>query len=310
MELFAEVGLTAGAFSPNKAQIAPVSPENFSERSLSLYLEAKSQETSVIVLFLILVFLWVFREPKFIPGWASVFGSDTKIGDSAPAIAVAFLLFYLPSNYRDLSSRPLLEWKVAQAKLPWGVLLLLGGGFALAHGAQVSGLSTLLGEKLSSLNFLSPGAVVAIICFMTAMITEIASNTTSATIILPVLNQMQDESYLRTDPVILMRGQMTRTTPELATPSPNFSTTPMHSGEIGQKAGHKRFFKTYCSSKQFEYKQLFEDLIATDASIFVTSLVPVYVLRNRDKQHHTGLRIIHDRLLDIVDQFDFISFRN
>ncbi|CAL1267387.1 unnamed protein product [Larinioides sclopetarius] len=149
-----------------------------------------SHEASVIVLFLILVFLWVFRDPKFIPGWASIFSSDTKIGDSAPAIAVAFLLFYLPSNIRDLNSRPLLEWKTAQVKLPWGVLLLLGGGFALAHGAEVSGLSTLLGEKLSSLNVLPPGAVVAIICFMTAMITEIASNTTSATIILPVLNQM------------------------------------------------------------------------------------------------------------------------
>ncbi|KAF8766871.1 Solute carrier family 13 member 5 like protein [Argiope bruennichi] len=149
-----------------------------------------SHEASVIVLFLILVFLWVFRDPKFIPGWASIFGSDTKIGDSAPAIAVSFLLFYLPSNLRDLNSRPLLEWKTAQAKLPWGVLLLLGGGFALAHGAQESGLSELLGEKLSSLNVLPPGAVVAIICFMTAMITEIASNTTAATILLPVLNQM------------------------------------------------------------------------------------------------------------------------
>ncbi|GBM22603.1 hypothetical protein AVEN_182202-1 [Araneus ventricosus] len=57
------------------------------------------------------------------------------------------------------------------------------------------------------------------------------------------------------------------------------------------------------SSKQFEYKQLFEDLTATDASIFVTSLVPVNVLRNRDEQQHTGLWIIHDCLLDIVDQF-------
>ncbi|GFQ87588.1 hypothetical protein TNCT_645001, partial [Trichonephila clavata] len=113
-----------------------------------------------------------------------------KVGDSVPAIAVSFLLFYLPSNFCDLNSKPVLEWKAVQSKLPWGVLLLLGGGFALANGAQESGLSELLGIKLSSLKVLPAGAIVAIICFMTAMLTEIASNTTTATILLPVLNQM------------------------------------------------------------------------------------------------------------------------
>ncbi|GFT04206.1 hypothetical protein NPIL_600701 [Nephila pilipes] len=149
-----------------------------------------SQEATVLLMFFILVFLWVFRAPKFIPGWADLIGSNTKVGDSVPAIAVSFLLFYLPSNIRDLNSRPVLEWKTVQTKLPWGVLLLLGGGFALANGAQESGLSELLGIKLSSLKVLPAGAIVAIICFMTAMLTEIASNTTTATILLPVLNQM------------------------------------------------------------------------------------------------------------------------
>ncbi|GIY26521.1 hypothetical protein CDAR_66321 [Caerostris darwini] len=149
-----------------------------------------NQERTVIVLFFILVLLWVFRDPKFIRGWSDVIGSDSKMGDSVAAIAVSFLLFYLPSNFRDLNSKPVLEWKTAQAKLPWGVILLLGGGFALAHGAEVSGLSKILGEKLTLLNVLPPGAVVAIICFMTAMLTEIASNTTTATILLPVLDQM------------------------------------------------------------------------------------------------------------------------
>ncbi|GIY76617.1 hypothetical protein CEXT_282911 [Caerostris extrusa] len=181
-----------------------------------------NQERTVIVLFFILVLLWVFRDPKFIRGWSDVIGSDSKMGDSVAAIAVSFLLFYLPSNFRDLNSRPVLEWKTAQAKLPWGVILLLGGGFALAHGAESCmydptikvrmiahhiyfyhnsiaiitvkktgfGLSKILGEKLTLLNVLPPGAVVAIICFMTAMLTEIASNTTTATILLPVLDQM------------------------------------------------------------------------------------------------------------------------
>ncbi|XP_054707608.1 Na(+)/citrate cotransporter-like [Uloborus diversus] len=150
----------------------------------------RSHEAQVLVLFVILVVLWIFRDPKFITGWAGAMRSDTKIGDSVPAIGIAFLMFLLPSNIRDWSSRPILEWKTAQAKLPWGVIILAGGGFALADAAQKSGLSQLLGEKLSSLAVLSPGAIAAIVCFMTAMMTEIVTNTTSATILLPVFSQM------------------------------------------------------------------------------------------------------------------------
>ncbi|KFM67628.1 Solute carrier family 13 member 5, partial [Stegodyphus mimosarum] len=159
-------------------------------------------EMEVVVLFLILVGLWIFRDPKFITGWAEAVGSDTKIGDSVPAIGVAFLMFFLPSNPKDWNSRPILEWKTAQTKLPWGVILLIGGGFSLADAAQKSGLSKLLGNQLASLAVIPPGAVVAIICFMTAMLTEIVTNSTTATILLPVFNQMAIS--IRVNPLYLM----------------------------------------------------------------------------------------------------------
>lgn len=161
-----------------------------------------SHEAQVLILFLILVFLWIFRDPKFIPGWGDAIGSDTKIGDSVPAILVAFFLFFLPANPTDLGGRPILEWKTAQAKLPWGVIILIGGGFALADAAQKSGLSVLLGNKLSALSVLSPGAIAAVICFMTAMLTEIMTNTTTATILLPVFSQMA--TSIGVNPLFLM----------------------------------------------------------------------------------------------------------
>ena len=63
----------------------------------------------------------------------------------------------------------------------------LGGGFALSHATEASGLSAWLGEQLSGLSVLPPFAIMLIVCVMTAMITEVASNTATANILLPVL---------------------------------------------------------------------------------------------------------------------------
>ncbi|XP_055935979.1 Na(+)/citrate cotransporter-like [Argiope bruennichi] len=147
-------------------------------------------EASVMVLFGLLILLWIFRDPEFIPGWATVFFPKSKVGDSTVAVAIAFLMFFLPSNIRDLSSPPILEWKTAHAKFPWGVLFLIGAASSLAQGIQVSGLSDLLGSKLSALRVLSPGLIVTVTCFSTAMITEIISNFAATVILLPILSEI------------------------------------------------------------------------------------------------------------------------
>ncbi|XP_035228069.1 solute carrier family 13 member 5-like [Stegodyphus dumicola] len=159
-------------------------------------------QIEVLTLFLILVILWILRDPKFIPGWSKAIGSDTKIGDSVPAIAIAFLMFFLPTNPKVWTSRRILAWKTAQRKVPWGIMLLIGGGFALADGAQKSGLAELLGNKLSSLSVMSPGVIAAVMCLMTAALTEILANSTVAIILLPILNQMA--LSIRVNPLLLM----------------------------------------------------------------------------------------------------------
>ncbi|XP_076333226.1 Na(+)/citrate cotransporter-like [Tachypleus tridentatus] len=163
----------------------------------------KFHEGGVLVLFTILVFLWLFRDPQFIPGWAEALNTGVKIKDATPAIGISFLLFLIPSDPRRIGRcPPLLDWRVAKTKIPWGILLLLGGGFALSEGAKKSGLSDWVGHQLVHLSVLSPEVIIIVLCLMTASITEVVSNMSTSTVILPVVGQLASE--IRVNPLFLM----------------------------------------------------------------------------------------------------------
>lgn len=161
-------------------------------------------EISVLSLFVLLVVLWFTRDPGFVNGWATdVFNSKAEyVTDATVAIFIAVLLFVLPSkppcfcSWRTHSSAtipqtpPLLTWKVAQKKLPWGIVLLLGGGFALAKGSEESGLSKWLGDQMTPLQTIPPWAIAIILCLLIATFTECTSNVATATLFLPVLASM------------------------------------------------------------------------------------------------------------------------
>ncbi|XP_031729514.1 solute carrier family 13 member 5 isoform X1 [Anarrhichthys ocellatus] len=166
-------------------------------------------EISVLGVFVLLVVLWFSRDPGFVDGWAThIFNSKAEyVTDATVAIFVAVLLFVLPSrpprfcSWRthsfDTASHqpvgptpPLLTWKVAQKKLPWGIVLLLGGGFALAKGSEESGLSKWLGDQMTPLQSIPPWAIAIILCLLIATFTECTSNVATATLFLPVLASM------------------------------------------------------------------------------------------------------------------------
>ncbi|XP_037085207.1 solute carrier family 13 member 5-like [Pollicipes pollicipes] len=166
-------------------------------------------EQMVTALFLVVVVLWFTRDPLIVTGWLEVF--SVRISDATPAILVVVLMFMIPAkpNFkwwnktrRDTTkvSEGLLTWKVVQEKVPWGVIILLGGGFAMARAAKDSGLSQLLGDQLTF--ELPPVALVFIICFFTAFLTEVSSNTATATILLPVLAAVAQRA--RINPLYLM----------------------------------------------------------------------------------------------------------
>ncbi|GFY76476.1 hypothetical protein TNIN_397341 [Trichonephila inaurata madagascariensis] len=130
-------------------------------------------------------------------------GPMTKISDATPAIGIPALLFLIPSEPLRLGrSRPVLEWKTIQQKVPWGVIILLGGGFSLASASEKSGLSKWVTRQLLSLNISSPFAIVSLLSIMTATLTEFTSNVATANVILPVVAELA--VALRIHPMFLM----------------------------------------------------------------------------------------------------------
>ncbi|NXQ24226.1 S13A2 protein, partial [Alaudala cheleensis] len=169
----------------------------------------KFAEIEVSVLFILLVVLWFTREPGFIPGWATVlFNKDNTsyVTDATVALFISILLFILPSGFsnqdRDQEQTggrakfrappALLDWKVVQDKMPWNIVFLLGGGFALAKGSEESGLSAWLGTKLTPLQNIPHPAIAFLLCLLIATFTECTSNVATTTLFLPILASMAE----------------------------------------------------------------------------------------------------------------------
>lgn len=105
-----------------------------------------------------------------------------SVTDGSIAIACALLLFVIP----DGDNRPLLNWKEAD-RAPWGVIMMFGGGLALAAGIGASGLADWLGEALEPLAGVHPLIIAAAVTALVILITEFASNVAAASGVMPVV---------------------------------------------------------------------------------------------------------------------------
>ena len=150
--------------------------------------------------------LWVFRTPlrigtePLIPGWSSLlipylhgWGIDERqaadfLNDSSVAMGMALLMFLVPVD-RDENgqTRFLMTWKTAE-KLPWGILLLFGGGFALADAFRTTGLSEWIGNEFALLvRGQHPIVLVAGVCLVLTFLTEFTTNVATCAAVLPIL---------------------------------------------------------------------------------------------------------------------------
>jgi len=162
------------------------------------------EEKIVLTNFLLLAFLWLFRADirigiLTIPGWSRLFSEPKFINDGTVAITIAVLLFMLPSKKERGSNILTMD---AISKLPWHIILLFGGGFALAAGFKHSGLSLWLGTQLQGMGALDPLFLIGIICFLITFLTELTSNTATSEMILPVLAGLS--IAIKTNPLMLM----------------------------------------------------------------------------------------------------------
>jgi solute carrier family 13 (sodium-dependent dicarboxylate transporter), member 2/3/5 len=148
-----------------------------------------SEEKRVAALFASLALLWIFRGDLnlglvTLPGWNRLHPALTGLDDGATAMLVSLLLFFIPA--RSQPGRTLLDG-AAIARVPWDVLLLFGGGFALAAGFVSTGLSLHLAEVLRGLGHLPQIALLLLVCVFITFLTELTSNVATATMFLPIL---------------------------------------------------------------------------------------------------------------------------
>lgn len=163
-------------------------------KQLAMLGAMSSQEHRVLAVFLLVVAAWLFRGMLDIKLLADV-------TDSSVAITGALLMFVIPADWRK--GEFLLDWKTA-VRIPWDIIILFGGGFALAAAFGVSGLTVWLGNQLSFLHGSGVVVVTMSVVFLVIFLTEVTSNTATASLMLPIMGGFA----LATDvpPLPLMAG--------------------------------------------------------------------------------------------------------
>jgi sodium-dependent dicarboxylate transporter 2/3/5 len=152
-------------------------------------------ERRVLGVFALVAVAWITRSEPF-GGWSTWLGLPTA-SDTSVALLGVIVLCALP----DGSGGRLLDWPSCE-RIPWGVLVLFGGGIALASAFSESGLGAAAARRLELLASLPPLAVVIGICTMVIFLTELTSNTAVATLVMPILAAAATAS--RVDPALYM----------------------------------------------------------------------------------------------------------
>lgn len=154
-------------------------------------------ERRMLVVFSITALGWMTRLEPF-GGWSSWFGLE-QANDASVAFLGVIALFLIPDGSGE--GKRLLDWESCK-DVPWGVLLLFGGGICLAAGIKDSGLSEIIAGSLSGLGTLPLPVLVLTICFFMTFLTELTSNTASTILVMPILASVALSNDL--DPVVVM----------------------------------------------------------------------------------------------------------
>ncbi|WP_339726426.1 DASS family sodium-coupled anion symporter [Maribacter stanieri] len=163
------------------------------KRLLSNLGKISYEEKVVAFVFALTAFCWITRSfllQKILPG----------LDDTIIAIFFAIVLFLIPSKKKG---DQIINWEEA-VKMPWGIILLFGGGMALAKGFEVSGLAVWIGSQMTSLAGLPIIILILVLIAAVNFLTEITSNLATTAMLLPVLAPMA--LTIDVHPFVLMVG--------------------------------------------------------------------------------------------------------
>lgn len=157
----------------------------------------QTAERRVLLVFAFIALAWILR-----PYWTNWFNMPF-VGDSTIALFGVVLMFLVPNGKKDKHGKTetLLDWPTAN-DIPWGMLLLFAGGICIAKAFTASGLTEVMGGWLQGLSELPVPLLVLSICLFVTFLTEITSNTATATLLMPVLATAGIAAGI--DPALLM----------------------------------------------------------------------------------------------------------
>tara|TARA_Y100000766_G_C18906912_1_gene606291 strand:+ start:329 stop:1777 length:1449 start_codon:yes stop_codon:yes gene_type:complete len=154
--------------------------------------ELKGPELKVLIIFFITALAWMFRTVL------DNFSFLNGLSDAGIAMVSALFLFLVPNGNKDKKG-PLLEWKDAQENVPWGLLVLFGGGLSLANAVQATGLAIWMGSLIPQ--GVSLALIVILVVALIIFLTELTSNMATTATFLPVVAAIALQSNF--DPLLV-----------------------------------------------------------------------------------------------------------
>ncbi len=142
--------------------------------------EWRTEEARTLTVFGVTALLWITRTEPF-GGWTAWLSLPYS-NDAIVALLAAVAMFLIPNGHGG----KLLDWQSAE-KVPWGVLILFGGGITIAEAFDASGLSNAIGDTLSGLAHWNTYAIILLICLAVTFLTEATSNTATTALLMPIL---------------------------------------------------------------------------------------------------------------------------
>ena len=140
----------------------------------------QTEERRVFIVFALTALAWITRGQPF-GGWKTWFDVPGA-NDASVALLAVIAMFLIPNG----KGSRLLDWETA-SRIPWGMLILFGGGIAIAKAFVISGMSAALGEALAGIAGWPILAMMAVICLCITFLTEMTSNTATTTLMMPIL---------------------------------------------------------------------------------------------------------------------------